>query len=100
MNSRAYHCKPTIFLKNFCMGCVFSKKGFLIIFCCQLDENSDLEINLTPERGGVIRPYQKMASTPKNNDPKEPKLCDFSFISMTNPSIPFWGLKMAKKGFL
>ena len=78
MNSRAYHCKPTIFLKNFCMGCVFSKKGFLIIFCCQLDENSDLEINLTPERGGVIRPYQKMASTPKNNDPKEPKLCDFS----------------------
>ena len=41
-----------------------------------------------------------MAITPKNNDPKEPKLCDFSYISMTNPPIPFWGLKMAKKGFL
>ena len=36
--------------------------------------------------------------TPKNNDPKEPKFCDFSYISMTNPPIPFWVLKMAKKG--
>ena len=41
-----------------------------------------------------------MAITPKNNDPKEPKLCDFSYISMTNPPIPFWGIKMVKKGFL
>ena len=40
-----------------------------------------------------------MAITKKNNDPKEPKLYDFSYISMTNPPIPFWGLKMAKKGF-
>ena len=39
-----------------------------------------------------------MAITPKNNDPKEPKLCDFSYISMTNPLIPFLGLKMPKKG--
>jgi len=39
-----------------------------------------------------------MAITPKNIDPKEPKLCDFSYISMTNPPIPFWGLKIAKKG--
>ena len=38
-----------------------------------------------------------MAITPKNNDPKEPKICDFSYILMTNPLIPFWGLKMAKK---
>ena len=30
-----------------------------------------------------------MAITPKNNDPKGPKLCDFSYISMT---------KIAKKG--
>ena len=32
------------------------------------------------------------------NDPKELKLRDFSYISMTNPPIPFLGLKMAKKG--
>ena len=25
-----------------------------------------------------ILEYRKMAITPKNNDPKEPKLCDFS----------------------
>ena len=40
-----------------------------------------------------------MTITPKYNDPKEPKLCDFSYIFMTNPPIPFWGLKMAKKRF-
>ena len=39
-----------------------------------------------------------MAITPKNNDHKEPKLCDLSYISMASPPIPFWGLKMAKKG--
>ena len=39
-----------------------------------------------------------MAITPKNNVPREPKLFHFSYISMTNPPIPFWGLKMAKKG--
>ena len=34
--------------------------------------------NPTPVGGGVFRPlYRKMAITPKNNDPKEPKLCDF-----------------------
>ena len=38
-----------------------------------------------------------MAITPKNNDPKEPKFCDFSYISMTNSPIPFWELKMVKK---
>jgi len=40
-----------------------------------------------------------MEINPKNNDPIEPKLFDFSYISMTNPPIPFWGLKIAKKGF-
>ena len=40
-----------------------------------------------------------MAIAPKNNDPKEPKLCDFSYISMTNPLLPLWGLKRADKGF-
>ena len=42
-----------------------------------------------------------MALSPKNNDPKEPKLCDFSYISMTNPLplLPLWGLKRADKGF-
>ena len=35
-----------------------------------------------------------MAISPNNNDLKEPKLYDFSYISMTNPPIPFWGLKM------
>ena len=39
-----------------------------------------------------------MAINPQNNDPKEPKLCEFSYISMTNPPIPFWGLKMVRKG--
>ena len=38
-------------------------------------------INPTPVGGGGFRPpYQRMAITPKNNDPKEPKLCDFSYI--------------------
>ena len=41
-----------------------------------------------------------MALSPKNNDPKEPKLCDFSYISMTNPPTSLLGLKMAKKGVL
>ena len=39
-----------------------------------------------------------MAITPENNDPKELKLRDFSYVSMTNPPITFLGLKMAKKG--
>ena len=34
-----------------------------------------------------------MAITPKNNDPKEPKLSDF----VTNPPIHFWTLKNALK---
>ena len=56
-------------------------------------------LNPTPVQGGVFcPPYRKMAITPKNNDPKELKLRDFSYISMTNPPIPFLGLKMAKKG--
>ena len=58
-------------------------------------------INPTPVgRGRFPPPYQKMAITPKNNDPKEPKLCDFSYISMTNPPVSFWELRMAKKGVL
>ena len=57
--------------------------------------------NPTPvQEGRLMPPYRKMAIAPKINDLKEPKLRDFSYISMTNPSIPFWGLKMAKKGFL
>ena len=34
-------------------------------------------INPTPTSAP---PYWKMAVTPKNNDPKEPKLCDFAYI--------------------
>ena len=47
--------------------------------------------NPTPVGGGTFYapPYRKTAITPKNNDPKEPKLRDFSYISMTNPPIPF-----------
>ena len=53
----------------------------------------------TPVGGAFSAPpYRKMAITPKNNDPREPKLCYFSYISMTIPPIPFLGLKMAKKG--
>ena len=57
-------------------------------------------INPTPVQGGrfLPPPYQKMPIIPKNNDLKEPKPCDFSYISMTNPVIPLMGLKMAKKG--
>ena len=57
-------------------------------------------LNPTPVQGGgcFLPPYQKFAITPKNNVLEEPKLCDFSYISMTNPSIPFWGLNMARKG--
>ena len=59
------------------------------------------EFNPPSVQGGVFcHPTKKMAITPKNNDLEEPKLFDFSYISMTNPSIPFFGLKMAKKGFL
>ena len=60
----------------------------------------DAIINPTPV-GGCFPPlFQKITITPKNNDPKEPKLLDFSYISVMNPPILFWGLKMAKKGFL
>ena len=52
------------------------------------------------ERVNPTPPYRKMAITPKNDDPKEPKLCDFSYILMTNLLIPFFGLKMEKKRFL
>ena len=59
------------------------------------------ELNPTPVGGGRFpATFTKMEITPKNNDPKEPKLRDFSYISMTNPPIPFLGLKMAKKGVL
>ena len=48
--------------------------------------------NPTPVGGGRFPPpYRKMAITPKNNDPKELKLRDFSYITMT---------KWRKKGFL
>ena len=59
-----------------------------------------LFINPTPVRGAFSAPPpgQKMAITPENQNPKELKLCDFSYISLTNPPIPFFGLKMAKKG--
>ena len=51
--------------------------------------------------GGCIPPpCKKMAITPNNNDPKEPKLGDFSYISMTNLPYPFWHSKKQKKGFL
>ena len=36
-------------------------------------------LNPTPVGGGAFSaPYRKMAITPKNNDSKDPKLCDFS----------------------
>ena len=58
------------------------------------------QINPTPVGGGRFPPpYQKMAITPRNNDPKEPNFCDFSYISMTNLPMLFLGLKMAKRGF-
>ena len=57
--------------------------------------NSSL-FNPTPGGGVFCRPTKKMTNTPKNIDPKKPKLCDFSYISMANPRIPFKGLKMAK----
>ena len=55
--------------------------------------------NPTPVRGVYTTPpCRKMAITPKNIDPTEPKLRDFSYISIKNPPIPFLVLKMAKKG--
>ena len=45
----------------------------------------------------MMQLFPKIAITPINNDLEEPKLCDFSYISMTKP--PFLGLKMVKKGF-
>ena len=64
-------------------------------------QHSDI-VNTPPVGGGAFSappPTKKMAITPKDNDPKEPKLCDFSFISMTNP-YSFGGSKWQKKGFL
>ena len=71
------------------------------LYFCLHTEQMFVYFNPTPVGGAFSAPpYRKMAITPKNNDPKVPKLCDFSYISMTNPPIPFWGLKMAKKGVL
>ena len=47
-----------------------------------------------------MREMHRGGITPKNNDLKELKLSDFSYIPMTNPPIAFWGLKMVKKGVL
>ena len=41
-----------------------------------------------------------MTNTPKNNDPKEPKLRDFSYISMKKPSHTLLGAQNGKKGVL
>ena len=66
------------------------------------EEDNEFEsnrFNPTPVHGGrLMPPHRKIAITPKNNDLEEPKLCYFSYISMTKPSISFWGLKMAEKG--
>ena len=62
------------------------------------NKNNQNKMLREQERVNPTPPYRKMAITPKNDDPKEPKLCDFSHISMTDPPIPFWGLKMVKKG--
>ena len=44
-----------------------------------LMEPLSVNFNPTPVGGGVFRPpYRKMAITPKNNDPKEPKVWAFS----------------------
>ena len=57
-------------------------------------------INPTPVQVGHIPPpCRKMAITPKNNDPREPKLYNFSYISMTLP-YPFGGSKWQNKGLL
>ena len=63
------------------------------------NKNNQNKMLREQERVNPTPPYRKMAITPKNDDPKEPKLCDFSYISITNPPIHFWELKMAKKGF-
>ena len=57
-------------------------------------------LNPTPLGGGGVfhPPYRKIAITPKINDPCEPKLGDFSDISMTNTPIPFRTPKQTKKG--
>ena len=52
-----------------------------------------ININPTPVGGPFSPPHRKMENAPKNNDNKEPKLCDFPYISKN-----FLGLKMAKKG--
>ena len=51
--------------------------------------------------GGRLTPPQGKTAitTPKSND-TELKKFDFSQKHMGVPPIPFWGLEMAKKGFL
>ena len=65
---------------------MLGEQGALNIF---MGEWIWIMFNPTPVGGGgVFRPpYQKMAITPKNNDPKKPKLCDSSYISMKNPPV-------------
>ena len=55
--------------------------------------------NVSPSHVLNPTPYRKMAITPKNNDPKEPKLCDFSYISIYDkPSHTLLGAQNGKKG--
>ena len=64
-----------------------------------------LSYNLTPTpvHGGLYRPpaekWQLLLKIMILMS-KELKLRDLSYISMTNPPIPFLGLKVEKKGFL
>ena len=56
------------------------------------EEDNEFEsnrFNPTPVHGGrLMPPHRKIAITPKNNDLEEPKLCNFSYVSMTLP-YPF-----------
>ena len=64
------------------------------------NKNNQNKMLREQERVNPTPPYRKMAITPKNDDPKEPKLFDFSYISMTKPPIPFLGAQNGeKRGF-
>ena len=43
------------------------------------NKNNQNKMLREQERVNPTPPYRKMAITPKNDDPKEPKLCDFSY---------------------
>ena len=83
------HCRSTFNSKHLIVGCQGATKGI----CRSLFEAI---LNPTLRGGGLLKPpLTKIAFLASFCDPIDPKKFDFSQISMTNPPILFWRLKIA-----